>query len=233
MINTGFEIYGKHLYKDFNCYIDEADTTPPEPNQITVEVPFMQGVYDFTNIFSETTYPNRKLTYYIDVVENDSKNLAITKIILENWLLGKQRDVLKDDRLIGYYYLAKCISIKENDDAEYTRLEITFTAYPFKVKKWNEGECLWDEFCFLTDYMQKTKFEINEAKQISLFNFGSKNIIPTIVSNSNMKIIKNNIEYAISLGQTKDYRIELEKGENVFTIVGKGTIEFQFKIEVL
>lgn len=228
----GFEIYGKHL-KEFDCYIDEADTSPPDSDQVTVEIPFMQGVLDFTNVFSETTYENREITYFIDVIEKDSKSLTIAKILLENWLLGKEQAELKDDRLVGWHYLAKCTSIKENDDADYTRLEIKFTAYPFKIKNWNEGECIWDEFCFLTDYMQNTRFPVKGSLKISIINYGSRNITPTIITDSSMTIIKDDIEYAVEAGETKDYRFELGKSENLLTIVGNGTIEFKFKVEVL
>lgn len=230
--NVGFEIYGKHL-REFNCYIDEADTSPPTPNQVTVEIPFMQGVLDFTNVFSETTYESREITYYIDVLEKNSRDLTVTKILLENWLLGKKQAELKDDRLIGWHYLAKCIAVKENDDAEYTRLEIKFIAYPFKIKNWNEGECIWDEFCFLTDYVQNIRFTVNGTLQIELINNGSRNITPTIITDSSMTIIKDEVKYLLEAGETKDYRFELGKNENVLTIVGNGTIEFKFKIEVL
>lgn len=229
----GFEIYNKHLCKDFDCYIDESDTSPPSPNEIAVEIPFMQGVYDFTGMFSEVTYPERELKYYVDIIEESSRDLTATKILLENWLLGKQKNILKDDRLLGYYYLAKCTSIKENDDVDYTRLEITFTAYPFKIKKWNEGECLWDEFCFLTDCLQSTTFDVQGALQVCIINYGSRNITPTVITDTPMKIIKNDIEYFLEAGETKDYRLELEKGEQLITIVGNGTIKFEFKVEVI
>lgn len=231
-MKTGFEIYGKHL-NEFDCYIDEADTSPPVPNQVLVEIPFMQGSYDFTSAFSETTYPNREITYYVDIIEESSRDLTLIKILLENWLLGKEQAELKDDRLKGWHYLAKCTSIKENDDAEYTRLEIKFIAYPFKIKKWNEGEYLWDEFCFLTDYMQDTSFKVEGALQVCIINYGSRNITPIIVTNSQMKLIKNDIEYLLETGETKDYRFELEKNENIINIIGNGTIEFKFKVEVI
>ena len=229
---VGFEIYGKHL-REFNCYIDEADTSPPTPNQVTVEIPFMQGLLDFTDIFSETTYESRELTDYVDVLEENSRDLTVTKILLENWLLGKKQAELKDDRLVGWHYLAKCTSIKENDDADYTRLEIKFTAYPFKIKNWNEGECIWDEFCFLTDYMQNTRFTINGSLQIELINNSSRNITPMIITDSSMTIIKNDTEYLVEAGETKDYRFELSKEDRFLTIVGNGTIEFKFRVEVL
>lgn len=230
---VGFEIYGKHLYKDFNCYIDEADTSPPAPNQVLVEIPFMQGAYDFTNAFSETTYPNRTLKYYVDVIGESSKDLTLKKILLENWLLGGKEDVLTDDRLIGYYYVAKCTEIKENDEKEYTRLEITFDAYPFKIKNCFEGNTYWDSFCFLTDYMQQTSFNVNGDLKIILNNYGNRKANPTIIASSDMKIKKGNVTYNFKKGTTTDYRFQLEKGENPLIISGNGSIEFRFRIGVL
>lgn len=228
-----FEIYEKHLTNDFECYIDEADTSPPEPNQISVEIPYMNGSYDFSDLLGNATYPDRTLTYYIDMIEDSSVKLNMKKIVLENWLLGKPRGILKDNAIPGYYYLAKCISIKENNDEVYSRLEIKFKAYPFKICEYEEGNLLWDTFNFELDIFQDTKFDIKETKQVKLYNYSATNINPTIICSSDMTILKNNITYTLKAGTTKDYRFFLDRGENDFTIKGNGTIEFKFRKELL
>ena len=81
--------------------------------------------------------------------------------------------------------------------------------------------------------MQNTRFPVKGSLKISIINYGSRNITPTIITDSDMTIIKNDTEYLVEAGETKDYRFELGKNENVLTIVGNGTIEFKFKVEVL
>ena len=81
--------------------------------------------------------------------------------------------------------------------------------------------------------MQNTRFPVKGSLKISIINYGSRNITPTIITDSSMTITKDDIEYAVEAGETKDYRFELGKSENVLTIVGNGTIEFKFKVEVL
>ena len=81
--------------------------------------------------------------------------------------------------------------------------------------------------------MQTTKCEVNKSKDIILYNNGIRSLTPRIICNSDFTLKKDDVEYKIKSGETKDYRFILKKGENKITIFGSGSIEFLFRIEVL
>jgi hypothetical protein len=48
-----------------------------------------------------------------------------------------------------------------------------------------------------------------------------------------MEIVKDDITYSIKKGTTNDWQFVLGVGENHLTVKGTGTIEFEFRKEVL
>ena len=58
-------------------------------------------------------------------------------------------------------------------------------------------------------------------------------IVPDVICDSNMEVIKDNTTYKFKSGSTKDYRFKLQKGINKITLKGNGYIEFSFRKEVL
>ena len=81
--------------------------------------------------------------------------------------------------------------------------------------------------------VQDTKFEVENIKNIQLYNNGAIGINPIVVCSSNMEIIKGNTTYKFNVGETKSWSFKLDKGLNNLTIKGTGTIEFKWYKEVL
>lgn len=226
---------GKHSFNDFGLKrFNSKEHKAPSKNKIYETVPFMNGSYDFSNIYGGNTYSDRELTYSFLVEVENEDIMNYKKIAIENWFLGtNEKTMLIDEDLKGYYYMAECIDIDFDNYYSFGLIDVTFTAYPFKIGESYEGNTIWDNFNFELDVLQDTKFNISGSNDISIYNSSATNIIPSVICSSSMEVIKGNTTYKFNPGTSKDYRFELSIGENNMTVKGNGSIEFKFRKEVL
>lgn len=229
----GITFNNVHSIKTFDLYVNKLDISPPSKIKIYESVPFMNGSYDFSYIYGGNSFENRTIKYSFELIEESKINLNIAKIRVENWLLACGQCKLFDDAIPGYYFLAECTDISESDNGEYSLIEATFTAYPFKIRDVYEGDIAWDDFNFELDVLQETKFDINGVKNVKIHNVGATNVVPEVICSNQMEVTKDNVTYKFNSGASKDYVFELGIGQNDMTIKGNGTIEFKFRKEVL
>lgn len=234
MIGKGIEINNTHTYKDLGVSISSKTIGAPTLNRITESVPFMNGIYDFSNLYGEETYDERVLQYEFDLSDISKTKINYKKIKLINFFQKNQNTILKDDSIPGYFfYLEKMTNHSFKESGLEAKLSISLSAQPFKIRTYEEGNIPWDDFIFDLDTLQKTKFNVQGSKDIKLYNESAKSITPIIVSDSEMQILKNGVTYIVSKGEIKDYRLNLNIGENKLTINGNGNIEFKFRKEIL
>ena len=229
---SGFKFNKKHT-NEFGLILLEREISPPSKNKIKSSVPFMNGAYDFSEIYGEQSFGERTLKYKFDVSHYNHELLMHKLSELQNWLLGTGQEKLYDDDYKNLYFKAECTDISMIDDDYIGKVDITFTAYPFMVSDYYEGNEIWDTFNFEKDLAQEVKFEINNTKDINLINTGIIKVYPTIICDSDMEIIKDNITYKISKGISKSWNFALNKGENKLIVKGNGNIEFKFKKELI
>lgn len=229
----GITFNGKHSFDDLGLLTFSKEIGTPSKNKIKDSVPFMNGSYDFSNIYNGSTYSERELTFVFKT-SGGSRTDAV-RMVVENWLMGTDGQVeLIEDDLKSYYYLAECIDLSFEEFNSFGKLIATFTAYPFKIGVALEGsKILWDEFCFDTDALQETEFEVSGTKEVVITNLGIVNVTPIIECDSVFKLIKDNNEYTFSQGETKDYRLELSPGANAIVIKGNGNISIKFRKEII
>lgn len=229
----GITYKGKHSYNDYGLTIKSKDINPPPKNKVKEKVPYMQGAYDFSNLYGDQTYNERTLNYVFNLICSSKLELNTKKIKILDWLLNSFKDNLKDDTIPGFYFFAECEDVSFKEDGRKAEITVKFVAYPFKISSNDEGNIPWDDFNFELDYMQETKFNILGSKSIEIYNLGAVKATPTIICSAAMDIIKNGITYKYNQGTTKDWRFTLDKGKNNLTIKGTGNIEFIFRREVL
>ena len=225
----------KHSFNDFGLKrFNSKEHKAPTKNKIYETVPFMNGSYDFSNLYGSASYSDRELNYsfLIDVESEDVMNYK--KIAIENWLLGtNEKTILIDEDIKGYYYMAECTDINFDNYYSFGLIDVTFTAYPFKFGEAYEGNNLWDSFNFELDVLQDTKFTVNGASSVSIYNSSVIDIEPEIIASSSFEITLDNKKYVVEVGTSEDYRFKLKKGANNLTLKGNGAIEFRFRKEVL
>lgn len=234
----GITFNGKHSWRDLGFTISEREVGFPEKKKLKVTIPFSNVEYDFSELYGSQAYEPRKLFYSFNVLDrngNSKEKMNVLKTKLINWLMnskGKQK--LYDDAIPGYYFLAEVegdSSFEENWDTGV--LSVTFTAYPFMIAEYPEGNDLWDIFNFELDVTQKTDFEVQEELEVTLINPGTPDVIPEINATASMTIIKDDIEYIVTAGVTKDSDFMLKRGENKLKIIGNGKISFTFHKELI
>ena len=98
------KVYGiiknnKHSFDDFGLWIVDKQIDPPAKKRITSSIPYMNGVYDFSQIYGEITYEERTLKYVFEIVEDTKEMLNIKKIEVVNWLMSDLKCYVYDDAI--------------------------------------------------------------------------------------------------------------------------------------
>ena len=231
----GITFNGRHSFNDMGYKIlSNREIKSPSKIKVKKSVPYMNGSYDFSNLYGGNCFTDRVLEYTFLLKATSNKNLEAVRMDCENWLMGtNEQTKLIDDNMNLYYYLAECENIEFEDMGLVGKLTATFNAYPFRLYGWVEGNDLWDIFNFELDISQEVKFNIEGTKDIVLYNQGATHVKPIIIASSDMEIVKDDITYSIEKGTTNDWQFVLGVGENHLTVKGTGTIEFEFRKEVL
>ena len=231
----GITYNDKHSFRDLGITIlNTRVIETPSKIKITETIPFSNITYDFSNLYGSNCYTERKLEYEFLIKADNNKDLELKRMDIENWLLSSStKTKLFDDNLDGYYYNAECISTDFEDINNIGKLKAVFTAYPFKISSEYEGNNLWDSFNFEKDILQDTKFTVNGASSVSIYNSSVIDIEPKIIASNGFEITLDNEKYTVEAGVSKDYRFKLKSGINNLTLKGNGTIEFRFRKEVL
>ena len=231
----GITFNGRHSFNDMGYKIlSNREIKSPSKIKVKKSVPYMNGSYDFSNLYGGNCFTDRVLEYTFLLKATSNKNLEAVRMDCENWLMGtNEQTKLIDDNMNLYYYLAECENIEFEDMGLVGKLTATFNAYPFRLYGWVEGNDLWDRFNFELDVSQEVKFNVGGSKDIVLYNQGVTHVKPTIIASADMEIVKDDITYSIKKGTTNDWQFVLGVGENHLTVKGTGTIKFEFRKEVL
>ncbi|EAD9138892.1 hypothetical protein MZV44_003086 [Listeria monocytogenes] len=227
--------FGDFNSQDEGLYLITRDAPTPAEKEVIDDVPFMQGVYDFSSMLGERVFQNRLISYEFQLFNVPYRERKIAEIKLKQKLMGLGNSALKDSHDIGFYWLGKCASVAIEDDETYQNLKVTiaFDCYPFMISEKQEWDDMWDTVDFAFDIFQHTSFTISGEKKVSLFNVGSVSVPIKVKTSQNISIIKDRTEYLFSAGTTEDESFRLFSGKTDFLIKGNATVEFSFKKEVL
>lgn len=233
--NAQFEFNGKKLYDDYDFILTHVDVGYPDLNRVTQTVPFFNGTYDFTDLYGYATWSERILTVRVrhkdDPLSRVRRNACYDN--LSFWLLSQTNSKLAFDHIRGYFTgrVTKFSSKEAYEHLGY--IEIEFTCHPFRTFDYYEGNPYWDPFCFETDILQDTKFDVNGTKEVNIYNLSATSVIPKVICDTDMTVVKGNVTYNFKKGESEDYRFMFNPHENKFTIKGNGTIEFLFRKMVI
>ena len=93
---AGFKFNNKHT-NELGLILLEREISPPSKNKIKSSVPFMNGSYDFSELYGEQSFGERTLKYKFDVSHYNHELLMYKLSELQNWLLGTGQEKLYDD----------------------------------------------------------------------------------------------------------------------------------------
>ena len=161
----------------------ERDAPLPEEKAIIEDIPYMQGVLDFSMLLGERVFNNRTLSFEfvsrkLDYGQRKKLENKVKRLI---GLHGESR--IYDTHNPGFYWLGKCTSIEAVDNAQFNKLNfyIEFEVYPFMIRDKYYFDDVWDDFNFDTDVAGYTKFEVDGTRTITLYNAGDTTVRPNII----------------------------------------------------
>ena len=229
-----FKFNNKKSFDYFGLNILSVTINLPSINEYKASVPYCNGEYDFSSLYGVNTYSNRSIIIVAEIADKTLTRTHLNTLFepILKWLFcGEAR--LDIDFEYGYF-LGKVINVSSTEIFNYTgRIEIEFSCYPYRKFDFNQGEILWDNFCFPTDYLIKTKYNVDGVKEINLYNTGSTKVTPVIITNSRFEIDYKDTIYNLEPGKYEDNIFVLEPNDNKMFLRGKGQIEFIYSKEVL
>ncbi|EAE4828483.1 TPA_asm: hypothetical protein GYV56_12605 [Listeria monocytogenes] len=227
--------FGDFDSKTEGFYLLSRDAPSPAEKEVVDDVPFMQGVYDFSMMLGERVFQNRLITYEFQMFNVPYRERKIFEIRLKQKLMPCGITRLKDSHEDGFYWLGKCTSVTVEDDETYQSLKavISFDCYPFMISEKTEWDDIWDTVNFSLDIFQITHFDLLGEKEIALFNTGSVSVVLEVITTNPITIKKGNSEYSFSAGVTKDESFRIDTGRNDLVIKGYASVKFEFVKEVL
>lgn len=227
--------FGDFDSREEGFYLTERDAPSPDEKEIIENIPFMQGVHDFSMILNERIFNNRKISYTFWLPNRMYGQRKLIEQDTKRKLMMNGTAMLYDSHDESFYWLGKCEEVKVIDDEETKTLEvrISFDCYPFMLADSEFFTDVWDTFNFNHHVSVFTKYFIRTSKKIFLINTGDASISPTIITDSDMRITLRGQQYTFKTGENKDFLMKLERGLNVLEILGTGTIRFRFRTEVM
>lgn len=230
----GIKRLDKHSWSDFGLTIRSKNIGNPSKRKITEQVPFSNTVVDFSEIYGAQVYGERELTYTFNLYASTKMEMNIRKIEVINWIMEGQKEPLVDDAIPGFFFMAEAQAAPDfSENGPRGELTVRFTAYPFKISEFEEGNDIWDVFNFLLDMAQITEFNVSGTAAVTLWNNGATDVTPTIVASAPFTITMGGKSYSIPIGTTYSHQFQLPIGENRLTLSGTGSISFYFKKELI
>lgn len=228
--------FGDFNSKDAGWYLQSRDAPTPDKKEIVEQIPYLQGVLDFSDVLGEVFFDRREITYEFKLPNKDYPDRKLAERFIKSSLATKSESQLFDTHDSRYYWLAKVKSIKVTDVPLKKHLiaTIVFICYPFAFHVDNYFDDVWDTFDFENDFSNWTKWQINGQNEIFFINGGDTSVSPTIICNNEITLIdKKGKTYKFKNGENKDFVLSLAPGINRFTAKGYGSISLHFNMEVM
>ena len=231
----GFTFNGKHNYDDFNLPMDSKSIQPPAKKKIKVDVPFMNGTYDFSTVGSngEIIYTERAIQVVLGFPTQSKAELhALYSRALE-WLQDVGKCQLIFDDISYYYFMAELENASSFEEMRiFGKMAVTFTCDCFKMGLNPVGATLWDTFNFNEDVLQDSSYDVVGTKTINLYNPG-RLVKPVINCSVPMSIVFAGKTYPLIAGNNTPFGLKLLNGNNSIVINGTGHIGFLFHKVIL
>lgn len=213
---AGIKIGNFHSEQDLKMYMTDFSVSPPEVRTAYVDVPFRDGLLDFTTALTGgiTRYQNRTVTASFvtrDTAENGWRERYHTCI---NALHGRKEKLIFDYDP-DYYYLGRIACDASKNDQLIGAVTLTADCDPYKYKL-NPTVCEYDVSGTLTITLQ------NEMRPST----------PTITTDAEMQLVwgaSGENSLTLDAGTHRYTGLLLLEGDNEFTVNGTGHIKFEYQ----
>ena len=237
----GLEINEYIQFMEFNSkneklYLIERNAPTPEEKEILKDIPFKQGVLDFSALLGSRVFKNREVEYVFMLFNTPYERRKIVERNIKQKLMTHPRSKLYDTHDANYYWLGKCKSVEVENGERFNQLKvtITFDCYPYMFSHVNYFDDYWDTFEFDEDVANYTKYVVKGSLDFPLFNAGSVAVKPEITVDNRFSVKVNDEKPIVfEAGSKQDYYLSLKPGLNKVRVEGTGTIKFHYQKEVM
>ena len=228
--------FGDFNSKDAGWYLQSRDAPTPDKKEIVEQIPYLQGVLDFSDALGEVFFDRREITYEFKLPNKDYPDRKVAERFIKSSMTTKSESQLFDTHDKRYYWIGKIKSIKVTDVPLKKHLiaTIVFICYPFAFHADSYFDDVWDTFDFENDFSNWTKWNINGQKEIYFVNGGDTSVSPTVICSSDTTLVdQKGKTYKFKQGENNDFVLSIKSGINRFTAKGNGTISLRFNAEVM
>ena len=237
----GLEINEYIQFMNFNSkneklYLIERNAPTPDEKEILKDIPFKQGVLDFSALLGSRVFQNREIEYVFMLFNTPYNQRKIVERNIKQKLMVHSRNKLFDTHDSNYYWLGKCKSVEVENGERFDQLKvtITFDCYPYMFSHTDYFDDYWDTFEFDEDVANYTKYVVDGSLDFPLFNAGSVAVKPKITVDSRFRVKVNDEDFIeFQSGSKQDYYLSLKPGLNKVRVEGNGTIQFHYQKEVM
>lgn len=215
-------------------WLTKRDAPTPSEKEITYDVPYKQGVEDFSDMNGLRFFGMREITYELICLDHEYSFRREKAQYLKRALMstGGYHE-LDDTDHPGFCFNAKCtsVSIDDNTGDGVITATVKFSAYPYAIARSYEGSDIWDEVEFDHWCWQDTVFTGSSVFQVT--NLGSKPVECHFKVTSNYTVTGDGINKPLEITPENQDIVSfaLPVGEHGYRCSGDGTIEFVFKRE--
>lgn len=221
--------------KSEGLYLVERHAPTPEEKSIIKNLPYRQGVLDFSMLLGERVFENREITFKFALFNTPYSERKSVEIAIKHKLMQHGNQKLVDSAIPGYFWQGKCKSVEVEHDHRFNKLDITivFDCYPYMFYEEDYFRDIFDDLNLDYGVARYTKFKVENKLKTIIGNAGSVSVKPEIESDSHIKMILNGEQFNIVPGNNYDFYLSLKPGANNVTFEGNGTIVFRFNEEVM
>ena len=222
--------------KHEKLYLIERNAPTPEEKEILKDIPFKQGVLDFSALLGGRVFKNREIEYVFMLFDTPYNQRKIVERNIKQKLMPHPRNKLYDTHDANYYWLGKCKAVEVENGERFNQLKVTvtFDCYPYMFSNIDYFDDYWDTFEFDEDVANYTKYIVKGSLDFPLFNAGSVAVKPEITVDSRFSVKVNDEDPVVfEAGSKQDYYLSLKPGLNKVRVEGTGTIKFHYQKEVM
>lgn len=227
--------FGDFYSADENWWLLDRSAPTPDEKEVTEDIPYSQGILDFSALTGDRFFSNREMTYQLLSLSDDYQDRKAIENELKRRLTTQLTQALFDTHEPGLHWIGKVKSVTVEDDSKYGTLKATivFDCYPFAIGNSAEGTDIWDDVFFPNWVFQDTSFKVNGTQNINMINIGSHTAEVKIVVTGTVTVAGSFGSMTLTAGTYTDTQLTLAIGENKLTLSGSGTINFEFYKEVM
>lgn len=206
--------FDKVSSEDWGLKLYEFQAPPPEPRTSYVDVPFRDGLLDFSTALTGgiMRYKNRTVTLSFDYVGNWEDWFQASSEI--NAALHGQKTRIQLDIDPDYYYLGRCQLSGTKDNMALGSITITADCDPYKYK--------------LSPTVREFDVSGSEGLDIILQN-DRMPTVPTVTTDAEITVEFGESTIVFQAGTRKAPALLLLEGANHMTLTGTGHIKFEYQ----